>query len=31
MVVEGSKLVGIIALKDLLTFLALKLDLEGNE
>ncbi len=31
MVVEGSQLVGIIALKDLLTFLALKLDLEGNE
>ena len=31
MVVEGSRLVGIIALKDLLTFLSLKLDLEGNE
>ena len=31
MVVKGSKLVGIIALKDLLAFLALKLDLEGNE
>ena len=31
MVVEGSRLVGIIALKDLLAFLALKLDLEGKE
>jgi predicted transcriptional regulator len=31
MVVEGSQLVGIVALKDLLAFLALKLDLEGRE
>ncbi|MBI3894827.1 MAG: site-2 protease family protein [Acidobacteria bacterium] len=31
MVVEGSRLVGIVVLKDLLAFLALKMDLEGNE
>jgi CBS domain-containing protein len=31
LVVEGNRLVGIIALKDLLTFLSLKLDLESNE
>jgi CBS domain-containing protein len=29
MVVEGDRLVGIIALKDILGFLSLKLDLEG--
>jgi len=31
MVVEGGRLVGVIALKDMLAFLALKLDLEGKE
>ncbi len=31
MVTEGDKLVGIIALKDLLRFLSLKVDLEGDE
>jgi Zn-dependent protease/predicted transcriptional regulator len=31
MVVEGDHLVGIIALKDLLQFLSLKMDLEGRE
>jgi Zn-dependent protease/predicted transcriptional regulator len=31
MVVEGRRLVGVITLKDLLTFLALKMELEGNE
>ncbi len=31
MVTEGDKLVGIIALKDLLRFLSLKVDLEGEE
>ncbi len=31
MVVEDGKIVGIIALKDLLKFLAIKLDLEGEE
>ena len=31
MVVEGDRLVGIIALKDLLEFLSLKVDLEGPE
>jgi len=31
MVVEGDRLVGIIALKDLLGFLSLKLDLEGKQ
>jgi Zn-dependent protease len=31
MVVEGDKLEGIITLKDMLKFLALKIDLEGNE
>jgi len=30
MVVEGERLVGIIALKDLLEFLSLKMDLEGG-
>jgi CBS domain-containing protein len=29
MVVEGDKLVGLIALKDMLEFLSLKIDLEG--
>ena len=31
MVVESGQLVGVIVLKDLLAFLALKLDLEGKE
>jgi high-affinity K+ transport system ATPase subunit B len=30
MVVEGDRLVGILALKDLLQFLALKVELEGD-
>ena len=29
MIVEGEKLIGILALKDILEFLSLKLDLEG--
>ena len=31
LVVEGERLVGIVALKDLLKFLSLKMDLEGDE
>jgi predicted transcriptional regulator len=31
MVVEGSQLVGVITLKDLFAFLALKMELEGSE
>ncbi len=31
MVVEGSKLIGILALKDIMKFLSVKLDLEGYE
>jgi CBS domain-containing protein len=31
MVVEEGRLLGIIALKDLLKFLALKVELEGNQ
>ena len=31
MVLDGDKLVGIVTLKDLLQFLALKIDLEENE
>ena len=31
LVVEGDRLVGVLALKDLLTFLALKVELEGSE
>jgi len=31
MVVDGDRLVGILALKDLLKFLSLKVELEGNE
>jgi Zn-dependent protease/CBS domain-containing protein len=31
MVVEGSKLIGILALKDIMKFLSIKLDLEGYE
>lgn len=31
MVIEGNKLLGMISLKDMLKFLALKLDLEGDE
>jgi len=29
MVVEGEKLIGILALKDIMEFLSLKLDLDG--
>ncbi len=31
MVLDGGRLVGVVSLKDLLKFLSLKLDLEGNE
>jgi CBS domain-containing protein len=31
LVVDGDRLVGVLALKDLLTFLALKVELEGSE
>jgi high-affinity K+ transport system ATPase subunit B len=31
MVVEGNKLLGVISLKDMLKFMALKLDLEADE
>ena len=31
MVVEGNRLLGVISLKDMLKFMALKLDLEAGE
>jgi high-affinity K+ transport system ATPase subunit B len=31
MIVEGSKLLGVISLKDMLKFMAIKLDLESGE
>ena len=31
MIVEGNKLLGVISLKDMLKFMALKLDLESDE